>query len=205
MDLTGQRFGALTAKEIVGRTKCGNVIWLCICDCGNPHRASAGSLRGGKVTSCGCTKPIKISAARTTHGDSRSTKPRAPEYIVWCQVKGRCTNKKNPAYKDYGGRGITVCKRWYSYENFLADMGRRPSPKHSIERKKNHLGYAPGNCVWATREIQANNKRNNHRLEYAGTVTTLSTLARLRGLKPSTLRARLKRGLALEQALQSIG
>lgn len=201
LDLTGQRFGALVVKEIDKSTTYRKVRWLCNCDCGATHCASTSSLRGGKVASCGCTKAARISAARTIHGDSRSSKPRAAEYVVWCQIKGRCTNSSLPGYKHYGARGITLCDRWLQYENFIADMGRRPSPKHTIERKNGKLGYSPDNCVWATRDVQNNNTSRNHRLVYKGKDLTLAQWAKLRRLKPTTLRMRLKVGWDLERAL----
>lgn len=87
----------------------------------------------------------------------RHNKP--PEFNVWCKMRGRCSNPKDPAYKNYGGRGITVCERWLAFDRFLADMGRRPSPAHTIERVNNDRGYSPDNCIWATRDVQAKNKR----------------------------------------------
>jgi len=202
LDLTGQQFGQLTAQHIFGRTSGRKVIWECVCSCGSTARVSTSDLRSGHTTSCGCTKAARISAARTSHGDSRSSKPRAVEYVVWCQIKGRCTNSKLPGYKHYGARGITLCARWMQYENFLADMGRRPSPKHTVERKNGKLGYSPDNCVWATRDVQNNNTSRNHRLTYAGETLTLAQWAKRRGLKASTLRMRISSyGWDLKKAL----
>lgn len=92
------------------------------------------------------------------HGENRRGK-RSAEYSVWVGMRRRCHDPKFKSYPDYGGRGITVCERWLSFANFLADMGRRPSPAHSIERKDNDRGYAPDNCIWATRDAQATNRR----------------------------------------------
>lgn len=93
-----------------------------------------------------------------THGDSKRS-GRAPEYGVWHQMMRRCNDPRCHNYLDYGGRGITVCSEWTNYSTFIADMGRRPSPKHTIERVNNDLGYHPGNCIWADRKTQARNRR----------------------------------------------
>lgn|SRR5881394_668528 len=83
------------------------------------------------------------------------------EYRIWCHMKDRCENASSRSYANYGARGIVVCDRWQQFENFIADMGLRPSPAHSIERKNNALGYSPENCMWATIWHQARNRRSN--------------------------------------------
>lgn len=103
---------------------------------------------------------------------------KTPEYKIWAYTKARCYNKKHKNYNDYGGRGIIVCERWLnSFKNFYEDMGKRPSDKHSIERKNNNLNYSPENCYWATRKEQANNRRSNHLIEYKGRTQTVSMWA----------------------------
>ena len=102
------------------------------------------------------------------------------EYRIWSGMKGRCLNPKNSAYKYYGGRGIKVCQEWIeSFECFMLDMGRRPSKKHSIERKDNNWNYTPENCVWATKAEQANNTRANCMIKFDGCLYTPMELARL--------------------------
>lgn len=164
-DLTGVVFGKLVAKKIVSRTKWRNVIWLCECECGHTAEVSAGNLRKGKTTSCGC----KL----TTHGMTQTA-----EFRVWSGMKARCNNPRNASYKDYGGRGIKVCERWMnSFQNFIDDMGARPSGSLTIERKDNSLGYEPGNCVWETKSVQSRNRRTTRFAMYGAEVRKLSDLA----------------------------
>jgi hypothetical protein len=114
----------------------------------------------------------------------------------------RCTNPKFPGYKNYGGRGITVCERWRQYEHFLADMGERPHGM-TIERKDNDGNYEPDNCRWATRLEQANNKRTNVFIEFDGKRMTRSQWERELGLGSTTLRNRLRNGKSIEEAMRS--
>ena len=106
-------------------------------------------------------------------------------------MRNRCNNPKNRSFENYGGRGVTVCERWSDFANFLADMGQRPSPKHTIERNDNDRGYEPENCCWAVPEKQANNKRNNRVLEYRGRAMTLAMWAREVGMSADALERRL--------------
>jgi hypothetical protein len=133
-----------------------------------------------------------------THGATNT-----PEFRAWISLRHRCESPKSPSFKDYGARGITVCERWSSFENFLADMGPRPSPDHSIDRRDNDKGYGPDNCRWATWAEQASNKRNNRVLTINGETRTLAQWARLAGLASSTLDNRLKDGWTLEEAVSA--
>jgi hypothetical protein len=158
IEMLNRRFGSLLV--IAGphrqRTRYGTILhYTARCDCGRSKRFDGRNLRRGKVKSCGCQTRALIGAKSRRHGETGS-----PEFIAWTSMKNRCLNRNSEDYPAYGGRGIKVSDRWrHSFENFLADMGRRPSRHHSLHRKKNHLGYSPGNCVWATPAEQATNRR----------------------------------------------
>ncbi len=127
----------------------------CQCVDKTPRVVSVSNLRTGATLSCGCLQREAWQAIVTKHGRAG----KEPEYAVWKTMWIRCTNPNDRGYKNYGGRGITICARWRDYANFIGDMGKRPSPKHSINRIDNALGYGPDNCEWATRTDQNRNRR----------------------------------------------
>lgn len=152
-DHVGERHGRLVVVSYShGRW------WNCICDCGNTCVVQANNLGNGHTKSCGCLRKEVTEARMLKHGGSRGG-AWFPEYAVWNTMRQRCTNPNSEKYKDYGERGIKVCKRWAKFANFLADMGRRPSKDHSIDRKNNDGNYTPKNCHWATRSEQQRNTR----------------------------------------------
>lgn len=130
------------------------------CDCGNETSMDMQNLLLGKAVSCGCFRAEVNSALHKTHGHAGGTDGvgRTSEYRIWSLMIQRCENPKNPAFDRYGGRGITVCKRWHQFVNFLEDMGRRPSDR-SLDRKNNDGNYERRNCRWATRSEQMKNRR----------------------------------------------
>ncbi len=202
-DLTGQRFGRLTVISLSDKKLeySRSAVWLCRCDCGNEIITSSTCLKSGDTLSCGCLHReimSEVGKARTTHG-LRHT----PEYDAWSNMKRRCCSENGRDYKNYGGRGISVCDRWLnSFENFYADMGLKPSPDHSIDRIDNDGNYEPNNCRWATAEEQSNNRRNIVRYSYNGGDYTYTQLARIFDISEEPLRQKLIAGWPVEKAIE---
>jgi hypothetical protein len=178
-DLSGRRFGQLTAKTYLGNRR-----WLCVCDCGRETAVTNYALKDGTTKSCGCRHYAG------THGMARH-----PLYRLWNNMVDRCYDPKCHAYPNYGGRGIRVCERWRnSPAAFIADVSPRPSPKHTIDRVNNDGDYEPGNWRWATPTQQHRNTRKNRVIQYRGETRCLADWADVFGLLSKTIGRRLDAG-----------
>lgn len=196
IDLTGQRFGDLTVIEPADTDRHNRIIWRCSCACGAIHLAASGKLRCGDAKSCGCKQGGVI------HGHARNkTRGYSRTYQSWRGMRGRCLDPSHKAYKDYGGRGITICDQWReSFEVFLSDMGLRP-PSTTLGRIDNERGYGPGNCEWSTAKEQGRNRRSNRILAHQGRSQSVAAWAEECGIPYPTLYSRLRKGWPIERAL----
>lgn len=202
-DLSGRQFGRLTAVRFdhfhVKPSGQLSNIWACKCSCGGEKMVSSNGLIQGLTRSCGCIS--RENPHHLTHGCARVGR-HTPEYACYKSMRYRCLNKNNPAYDRYGGRGITICSRWLnSFEDFLRDMGAKPSTAHSIHRVNNDGNYEPRNCIWGTEDDQNTAKRTTRNLMTRGKTLPLFMWSRKTGILPSTITARLKRGWSVHEAL----
>lgn len=172
------RFGRLVILHHKSATDC-----VVMCDCGTGKVVRWSSLVSGRTKSCGCLRKEVTAKKNATHGQAWS-----PTWRVWHLMKQRCINPTATGYKNYGGRGIKVCERWLAFENFLADMGRKPDGM-TIERKDNNGNYEPENCVWADKQTQANNSRRS--VKYNG--KSLKQWAQETGIPYQTLISRMQK------------
>ena len=192
IDLTGQKFGRWTVLAFHSIAY-DHSRWLCRCECGIVQPVRGTLLKGGGSKGC-----RRCGATRHGHGKSGE---RSPEYQSWGSMLTRCQNARAPDYDRYGGRGIAVCERWLTFDNFLADMGPRPSPKHTLDRINNNGNYEPSNCRWATSKEQARNRRDNRILTLNSTTMCCADWANEIGMSKTILCYRLKHGWSIERSL----
>ena len=168
---------------------------MCICDCGKEYSVRIAKLRSGETKSCGCWRSQRMSEANTTHG-MRDTRV----YQAWLSMRKRTTNQNLKSWKNYGGRGIDVCERWKTFENFYADMGD-PLPGQSIDRIDNDGNYEPSNCRWATPIQQARNRRSSVMIEYNGIIDCAPGWAERTGISLNAIRMRIRSNWPIENIL----
>jgi hypothetical protein len=199
LDITGDKYGRLTALEYVGKFK-NQRMWFFRCDCGSPYINSVSAVRVGNTSSCGCLHSEQLAQRNRdnrTHGLSRTD-----EFGIWSKMIDRCEKPSCKSYPLYGGRGIKVCAEWHDVHNFIRDMGPRPSRLYSIDRIDYNGDYEPSNCRWATDEQQARNTSRNRRITYAGKTQTLVEWSHETGIPHELIRARIDRcGWSVEEAL----
>lgn len=194
----GNRYGRLTAVEFVGRNTRYEPMWRFRCQCGREVIIVETSITQSLTKSCGCLF-LEMTIAKG-HGNATHGKSRSVEYRTWIGMLARCQNPKNKLFRNYGSRGIEVCERWQMFENFFADMGSRPSPQHSIDRKNNNGDYEPGNCRWATPTQQSRNHRGNRIVVVDGVKMTFAEASEGAAVSAFTVRTRVKRGWSWERA-----
>lgn len=206
--LKGRVVGRLTVIEFIeervsksGKTKTD--YWRCRCECGNEKVVSEIHLYTSKIRSCGCLKTEILINRSTKHGFAAGQQ--GSLYRIWKSLRGRCMNPRNRAYPYYGGRGISVCERWNDFSAFMDDMGPTYWDGASIDRFPNNDGnYEPSNCRWATRQEQANNKRNNRIITCRGESQTLAEWSRKTGLSQDVIERRLNQcGWSEEDAVST--
>ena len=189
--MRGDVYGRLTVIRELPRVGIKRLV-ECRCTCGNTIDVKVSDLRTGDTKSCGCLFKEQLIQRNTKHEDCFSA-----EYCTWSQMIQRCTNLNNQDYACYGGRGVSVYKEWLeSYSTFLADVGRKPSSKHTLDRIDNEKGYVPGNVRWATRKEQSRNKRNTAYAIYNGKRRKVIEVCEELGIKYHTVMARRWKGLS---------
>ena len=189
------RFTRLVVLSKAGTNKHRAVLWTCLCDCGNTVTVIGSQLRNGNSRSCGCLSREATKLRFTKHGMSNTN-----IYRTWRHMHDRCYSQNNEAFKDYGGRGITVDASWHTFEVFFADMGNAPKGM-SLDRRDNEANYSKDNCQWATPTEQSMNRRGNNYLTVNGITQPMTAWARELNINPSTVSHRLARGWTTEQAL----
>ena len=191
IDLIGRKFERLTVVEKCDHKQGKEIVWKCLCDCGEYTHAIGGNLKKGNVKSCGCLLkeyPKLHYTKQLKHDNERA-------YRIWTGIKTRCNNRNRPRYNDYGGRGITICEKWSTFDGFWEDMHEDYSDKLTIDRIDNNGNYEKSNCKWSTKLEQANNKRNSILITYKGEVDTLPNLCRKYNINPRVVYQRITRDL----------
>jgi len=199
----GDKFGRLTFQKLSHRCdKSRQWFWFCKCDCGKDVISCGSNIRNGYTNSCGCYQREQASKAKKIHGASGTEL-----YSIWKNIKQRCCNPKHKYFYNYGGRGITICDEWkHDFERFSSDVGVRPGPEYSLDRKDNNLGYFKENMRWATDKQQHSNRRCSVNISVNGTEMSLKDFCKERKIdyqKAYTLIIRKK--IKVNDALAILG
>ena len=188
-DITGMKFGRLTALYPIETEKRGRLKWVCQCDCGKLTKAKSSELKSGARVSCGC--------ARETHGMSKTRL-----HTIWNSMHCRCERKQTNGYSRYGGRGIKVCEEWKDFEPFMEwALASGYSECLTLDRIDNDGDYCPENCRWATKEEQCNHQRTNHYITCDGETHTLIQWSRITGVSRDAIYDRLQKGMTTKEEL----
>lgn len=196
-DLTGRTYGRLTVIKHAGFDRWGSSMWECKCICGNTLIVRGSSLTGKRNNSrsCGCYHKDAV----TKHGMYETR-----VYRIWSAMKSRCNSPQNINYPNYGGRGIKVCDEWYDFNQFMKwaySSGYKDFL--TLDRINVNGNYSPSNCRWADAKTQANNRRNNNKIKVGGIEMTFTQLAREKGMHPSTLYSRIRKGMSIAEAIET--
>lgn len=196
LDMLGMKIGRLTVVEFAGIQN-SLVMWKCKCECGNEIIRSGSVLKRHRVNSCGCLQKDSTVARCWKHGKTRDK-----TWKCWQNILFRCNNPKCKGFHNYGGRGITVCERWNSFDNFLSDMGDCPEGL-TIERKDTNGNYCPENCIWADCITQQNNRRDNFIINFNGQEYTAAELGRKFNMNGCLISQRIRKGWDINDAINT--
>lgn len=188
LNLTGEKYGGITVLEYDSNDKFGHSKWKCICSCGKEFVAIGDNLKRHHYLSCGCKNPAKTGDISRTHGMTNTR-----FYNIWDNMKRRCQNKNNKSFSYYGGRGITVCEKWESFDGFCKDMYDTYSEKMTLERVDVNSGYFKENCTWIPHKMQSRNKRNTVKIYFNGTLIPFSEYCEINNLEYNKVRYELKK------------
>lgn len=194
-ELVGQKFENLTVIKEYGRDKYKNVLWECLCDCGEKTIVTSGNLVTGHTKSCGCLQKIRIISSNTKHGYARRGDNHSRLYSVWGGMMQRCLNPRSTNYKNYGGRGICICDDWKNFENFKDwSLQNGYQENLSIDRIDVNGDYCPQNCKWSTNIEQANNKRGTKKYLFNKENLTVAEISRKYNLNYEKVRESINAG-----------
>jgi len=192
VDLIDKTFYRLTVIKRINNNTKKHAMWLCRCKCGNYTTVQSDNLKSGHTKSCGCLNKENIYKHGYTNTDIHN---------IWKEMIQRCTNSNHKSYKNYGGRGICICKAWLKFENFLKDMGEKPDGL-TLDRIDNNGDYCKENCRWATRQQQNTNYRRNRMITINNQTKCITEWCDIFGLNRQTVYGRLRRGCSIQETFE---